>query len=195
MKNLKGIKQGRQETKTKKEKPWNNRKSRSNTILWLPLTNSCRKTISTTETQLDYTYNYYRCCVVCGGRSNTKGSNKCDWIQCVSCSKWIHEYSSAENLLCAKCQMYLQTATSTEWTHPSNIMVFLLIISYAVYSYLKVCELLFKNLRCIHKKKPIVASFTILCGIFPQQLGKHASCRKSNRQKCLLNAVILKKKL
>jgi len=63
-------------------------------------------------------------------------------------------------LLCAKCQMYLQTATSTEWTHPSDIMVFLLIRSYAVYSNLNVCELLLKNLHCIHKEKnQFVASF------------------------------------
>jgi hypothetical protein len=81
--------------------------------------------------------NYYRCCVLCSGCSNTRGGNKCDWIQCVSCSKWLHEYSSAENLHRAKCQMSLQTATSTVWANPSDTMVFLLIRGYAFYSNLK----------------------------------------------------------
>jgi hypothetical protein len=40
MKKLKGIKHGRQEIKAKKEKPSNNRKARSNTILRLPLPKS-----------------------------------------------------------------------------------------------------------------------------------------------------------
>jgi hypothetical protein len=90
---------------------------------------------------------------VCGECSNTKGGNKCDWIQCVSCSKWLHEYGSAENLHCARCQMSLQTATSTEEPSPSDIIFFLLVKGYEVYSNRNVCELPVNNLLRIHKTK------------------------------------------
>jgi hypothetical protein len=42
-------------------------------------------------------------CVVCNGYFYAKDGPKCDWIQFVSCSKWLHEDCSSDSLHYTKC--------------------------------------------------------------------------------------------
>ena len=42
-------------------------------------------------------------CASCKGCYMDKKGPKCDWIQCVSCSKWVHEICTPSDRFCDDC--------------------------------------------------------------------------------------------